>query len=141
MRNNRRRYHYEAELDQTRLCVLLRLIEETDELRAYDVRNKAIYAAMGLAATIGLKTGINYDPQEMADWPVVFIELPTGQVSWHVPAHEVPWDGHTIEEKYERAHKYIDTVFQRPPQQGESRARRVQGNNGKLANRAGERRG
>jgi hypothetical protein len=49
------------------------------------------------------------------DWKwVVYIVLPTGQVSWHIHDSEVPmfshlrrdpafpWDGHTTEEKYER---------------------------------------
>ncbi|MER5482954.1 hypothetical protein ABT024_07020 [Streptomyces sp. NPDC002812] len=50
------------------------------------------------------------------DWPVVTIEAPTGQMSWHVAPRDVelfehverrnglvlPWDGHTTEQKYER---------------------------------------
>lgn len=44
----------------------------------------------------------------------VYIDLQTGQVSWHVPDHELlelfshlpigttDWDGHTTEEKYRR---------------------------------------
>lgn len=58
------------------------------------------------------------DPSEPA-WPVVFIELPTGQLSWHVSPDDVDlfahvdtygkdtpgrpeWDGHSTEEKYGR---------------------------------------
>lgn len=52
----------------------------------------------------------NGDP----DWPVVFINGPTGQMSWHIHKDDVhlfsgcpeaetnPWDGHTTEEKYDR---------------------------------------
>jgi hypothetical protein len=48
------------------------------------------------------------------DWHgCVYIDLPTGQVSWHfhdsqaglfegLPPYEKPWDGHTTEEKYRR---------------------------------------
>ena len=48
------------------------------------------------------------------DWRwIVFIDLPTGQASWHIHDSEVenfdhlgrgddPWDGHTTEEKYAR---------------------------------------
>jgi hypothetical protein len=49
------------------------------------------------------------------DWRwIVFIELPTGQASWHIHDSERPWfchlvyhdrnswDGHTTEQKYER---------------------------------------
>jgi hypothetical protein len=53
------------------------------------------------------------------DWPVVIVELPTGQVSWHINpadmglfAHVGPkphvsrgWDGHTTDEKYARIAK------------------------------------
>jgi len=50
-----------------------------------------------------------------ADWRhVVLIQLPTGQISWHIHDSEVPrfdfitrhsgdpWDGHTTDEKYAR---------------------------------------
>lgn len=48
------------------------------------------------------------------DWPVVYVQTPEGQMSWHiapadfelfshVPQDEsVVWDGHTTEEKYRR---------------------------------------
>lgn len=46
-------------------------------------------------------------------WPVVYITLPTGQVSWHISPSDLDlfkhvaygdekWDGHTTEEKYRR---------------------------------------
>lgn len=55
------------------------------------------------------------DP-EIPDWPVLYIETPKGQCSWHIhPADQdvfdglkiptikgYPWDGHSIEEKYLR---------------------------------------
>ena len=57
------------------------------------------------------------DPWE-DDWRwIVFIDLPTGQVSWHIHDSELPqfdrlprdrhaeWDGHTTEEKYARLAK------------------------------------
>lgn len=51
------------------------------------------------------------------DWPIVFIESPAGQLSWHVPREyalsrlsHLPWganswDGHSSELKYERLNK------------------------------------
>jgi Lar family restriction alleviation protein len=52
------------------------------------------------------------------DWRwIVYIDLPTGQASWHIHDSELPlfdhlprlqgrkWDGHTAEEKYERVSK------------------------------------
>lgn len=49
---------------------------------------------------------------------VVFIDLPTGQASWHyhdsqaflfahLPPYEKPWDGHTTEEKYARLTQFL----------------------------------
>lgn len=51
---------------------------------------------------------------------IVFIELPTGQASWHIHESELSlfdhldrqdnkWDGHTVEEKYERLTKLTVT--------------------------------
>lgn len=72
----------------------------------YEVRNGMIIDALGYARYIGLNAGIRIDPSE-PEWPVVFIELPTGQISWHIPQHSVSWDGHTTEEKYRRINEYI----------------------------------
>ncbi len=54
-----------------------------------------------------------------AEWRnIVYIELPTGQVSWHLHDNDmiyfehlkfdesVVWDGHTTEEKYRRMRDY-----------------------------------
>lgn len=66
------------------------------------------HLAASYPSTIGLT-----DPAE-PDWAVVTIELPTGQVSWHVSPDDYDlfkhversldavWDGHTTEEKYAR---------------------------------------
>ncbi len=119
MRDNAKRF-YNAKPgaeDRQRLATLLGAIEKTDEAGAYDIRNKLIYSAFAMASAIGYEVGIGYDPQEMVDWPVIFIELPTGQVSWHVPAHTIKWDGHTTEEKYIRVHDYSEAVLKRPSKQ------------------------
>lgn len=54
------------------------------------------------------------------DWPVIYIDTPRGQLSWHLSAsdldlfpdtpwlaarHSPPWDGHTTHEKYLRLEK------------------------------------
>lgn len=58
------------------------------------------------------------DPAE-PDRPVVYVQLPTGQCSWHIspgnwaeifahlglPCEGPPWDGHTMEQKYERVRR------------------------------------
>ena len=76
---------------------------------AYAERNKVV---MALAYHYPCRWGIDADEP---DWRVLYIELPTGQVSWHFSlaeyeaarglnalAHNGVWDGHTTEEKYKR---------------------------------------
>jgi hypothetical protein len=71
--------------------------------RMYAKRTREMWMAAGFAASAGLGVGVAIDPKE-PDWPVLFIELGDGigQVSWHIPAHPVPFDGHTTAEKYRR---------------------------------------
>jgi hypothetical protein len=82
----------------------LELIVQHDQ--DYALRNGFVISAMRQAHIVGLPVGIRIDPEE-PEWPVVFIELPTGQVSWHIPQHGIPWDGHTTEEKFERIRRFI----------------------------------
>lgn len=79
---------------------------------AYQERNQVVAALARLFPSGVRKTAIDgwWDPA----WQnCVFIDLPTGQVSWHfhdreahffvgLPPYEKPWDGHTTPEKYER---------------------------------------
>src|SRR5512141_2646258 len=112
MRDNLKRY-YNAKPgaeDRQRLATLLGAIEKTDQAGSYDIRNKLIYSAFAMASAIGLEVGIRHDPEE-PEWPVIFIELPTGQVSWHVPQHINAWDNHSTEEKYIRVHDYSEAVL------------------------------
>ena len=67
---------------------------------------RLVIKAMALAQEEGLAVGMRVDPTE-SDWPMVYIELPTGQVSWHMPEHPVEFDGHDTEEKYRRVREYI----------------------------------
>lgn len=68
----------------------------------------ALIAALSKLFPASLET----DPAQ-PDWPVCIIDLPTGQVSWHVspddlqmfehlPTGQREWDGHSTEEKYRR---------------------------------------
>lgn len=54
-------------------------------------------------------------------WPLVFIDLPTGQCAWHVAeadmdlfSHVQPgsasWDGHSTEEKYQRIDEHTKAI-------------------------------
>jgi hypothetical protein len=69
-----------------------------------------------MALAIGLKVGLINDPDE-PDWPVMMIDLPTGQVGWHLPKEDIignwpqyngNWDGHSLEEKRERLHRFLE---------------------------------
>lgn len=72
----------------------------------YQSRNICVLLALATARNAGYEAGIRIDPKE-PDWPVVFIELPQGQVSWHLPQHTHEWDGHTTDEKNQRVAAFI----------------------------------
>lgn len=85
---------------------------------AYIERNKVV-AALARLFPAGLKrTDI---PGWNKEWHgCVYIDLPTGQVSWHyhdsqahlfegLPAYDGEWDGHDTQEKYRRLAK-MDAV-------------------------------
>lgn len=69
-----------------------------------------------MALALGLETGIRKDADETVRPEfrnLVYIELPNGQVSWHIPdvdmdlftgfpPYEKPYDGHSTETKYQR---------------------------------------
>lgn len=90
--------------DNARLKAALAAIEPDDT--NYEVRYVLVLEAMAAAASAGLPVGISLDPAEPG-WPVFYIELPTGQVSWHMPAHTTAYDGHSTAEKYQRINAYV----------------------------------
>lgn len=76
---------------------------DTPETRAaYRARAAAIYDALAAAIRAGISAGIGWDedpaPAVVAQLgpgphPIAYVELPTGQVSWHLRPHPYPWDG------------------------------------------------
>jgi hypothetical protein len=78
---------------------------------SYEERNKVVAALARLFPSGIAKTAI---PGWLEDWHgCVYIDLPTGQVSWHyhdsqadlfeeLPAYNGQWDGHDTPEKYRR---------------------------------------
>ncbi|HLU45237.1 MAG TPA: hypothetical protein VKZ67_09505 [Natronosporangium sp.] len=77
------------------------------EYRRYSIRNKLILQAVGVAIAAGIIAGIDADPNQ-PDYPVVvYLRLPTGQVSWHLPPWWGEWDGHDTQEKYLRVREYL----------------------------------
>lgn len=89
------------------LALALESIEFHDT--EYDIRWGYVLQALRHARRLGFPCGFRPDPKD-PEWCVAFIELPTGQVSWHMPPHPNPWDGHTTEEKYARIRAYRQGV-------------------------------
>jgi len=89
---------------KARLAVLLQAAVANDT--NFSSRARLVTAAMAAAAECGYPTGYRIDPLE-PEWPVAFIELPTGQISWHMPQFPNPWDGHTASEKMDRIDRYL----------------------------------
>lgn len=85
------------------LAAMLHFIERNDT--NYEERYSMVIMAVGSALQAGYPAGFRIDPDE-PEWPVAYIELPTGQVSWHMPAHKYTWDGHDVPTKYERCRVY-----------------------------------
>ncbi len=67
----------------------------------YPVRTPLVYLALHQASALGLVCGVKPDPAEPG-WPVIYIDLPTGQVSWHCQEYPASWDNHTTAEKFDR---------------------------------------
>lgn len=88
---------------------------------AYQERNIMVALFGRLAMRAGYPVGIKKIPIE--DWDpewynCVFIELECGQLSWHIhdselylfeglPEYKGEYDGHTTDEKYERAREWL----------------------------------
>jgi hypothetical protein len=93
-----------------RFCHTLKEIEWADQKEEYEWRNRLVMDAVCQAQHLGFLAGYRIDTDEPS-WPVAVIELlmPDGseaQVSWHLPEHPRPWDGHDTEEKYRRLHAF-----------------------------------
>lgn len=85
---------------------------------AYAERNQLVALLARMAPWIGWGAGIGRHPDSDATWErdwmtIAFIDLPTGQASWHfhdseyrllagLPKYLKEWDGHSTEEKYRR---------------------------------------
>jgi len=97
--------------DLNEQAVTLRAAPEQERDRAYRERAHLVAHLASL-----YPSQIAYTDPDAYDWPVVTIETPAGQMSWHVAPDDIelfahverrnglvlPWDGHTTEQKYER---------------------------------------
>ena len=86
----------------------------TNFIAAYQERNRVVQALAKMAMELGYKVGIKEDPEDYC-YVILYIDLPTGQVSWHIdtndlvtefPTYEGQWDSHDTNEKYARLEKY-----------------------------------
>ena len=95
--------------DDTRLDMVLAQ-NKLDMDKVYNERNRLVALLAHL-----FPSGVAPDVTT-PDWLIIYIDLPTGQASWHVPVAEKdlfagipeytkPWDGHTMAEKYRRIEK------------------------------------
>lgn len=105
------------------LCILLDMMRRADAESPpdYGNRNRMALLAISSAVVENVPVGIRIDPAE-PEWPVLYFELPTGQVSWHLPQHDRPGDGHDNEVKAERIRAYLAGDDLRPadaPQEAE----------------------
>lgn len=107
-----------ADLDEVP-AIKARVAElEAQKNGAYAERNQVVALLARVAPWTGWGAGIGRHPESDATWErdwmtIVFIDLPTGQASWHfhdseysllagLPTYLKPWDGHSTEEKYRR---------------------------------------
>jgi len=82
----------------------------------YGDRNQAVVLAARFARELGHNVGVGEDEQGQ---PVLYIDLPTGQVSWHLkheriqrilcmfPRYKGQWDGHTRLKRWKRICGYL----------------------------------
>lgn len=95
--------------------VLQELAEAQERLNeVYAERNALAVAFATAMQALGYLAGYGLDADANADWPVLYVSTPAGQVSWHLPKAEAahsrialgvygqPWDGHTTALKYQR---------------------------------------
>ena len=79
----------------------------------YTERNKCIALLAAMAHELGLTVGLRQSSDFEPGWQkCIVIDLPSGQVTWHLkdeelawfPYPEYPgeWDGHDTSEKYQR---------------------------------------
>lgn len=96
------------------LAVTLQAIGEADKNKQYSIRYSLIIQAMALATMLDWAVGFDVDLRvDPPGFPIVaYIELPAyGQLSWHMPPHGKPFDGHTTEQKYHRIMNFVIDTF------------------------------
>lgn len=80
--------------------------------KAYDDRNTLAVCFVAIVGDAHSQEAIGWYDHGGDGWAVIYADLPTGQVSWHVPKGMIPatfperdpdvYDGHSREEKNQR---------------------------------------
>jgi hypothetical protein len=117
---------YAASVDRKNALARVKELEAA-KYGAYLERNQCVALIARMAHKLGCVTGQTemaiegWDPE----WNgLVFVELPTGQASWHfhksqkglfidIPYRKFEWDGHTTKEKYQRVARAFGGVLAR----------------------------
>jgi hypothetical protein len=96
----------------------------TNADRAYNERARLVVLLAQMARVVGWKAGRYWDGSQEPGWNnVVAIDLPTGQVSWHIgaedcgdsgiamlPSYDGKWDEHTTPQKWDRVQQMARTI-------------------------------
>lgn len=112
-----------------------RTCDESGIVVELDVNRERAHLIAALAAEWASVMAYN-DPDE-PDWPVIYIQTETGQLSWHISPGDVDlfahipvvagddprarWDGHSTEEKYERVEALVRVLTGPTPEELEAR--------------------
>lgn len=72
----------------------------------YPQRNLFVIQAVAVAMACGFRSGFVADWEEPEGWVIAYIDLPTGQISFHLPTYPDVFDGHDTDEKYARIQRF-----------------------------------
>lgn len=89
------------------LATMLAGVLRSQESGDYGARNQLVYSALACAAMDGCECGIRFNEDDH-EWPIIYIVLPSGEVSWTVQQFAPKADGHTKEENSARIRKFVE---------------------------------
>lgn len=90
---------------------------EAEQAGDYATRLVAVLTAAVMAAANGHDVGFSVDEDQPAFPCVIYMDLPYfGQVTFHLPRPERPWDGHTKKMKWQRVVAYANVLGVTAPQ-------------------------
>ena len=113
------RFHVLAAQEDAKAEVVA-LKQNIEQMRNDSSKNKAYREVNELASALAslFPSWVGVDPSE-PDWPVLYVQLPTGQVSWHIGKDDADliegiaregsaWEGHTREDRSARLQALVE---------------------------------